>query len=412
MWARKRPDIGWGDLASAAFAGMNPATIPPKTEALLGNWFPADEAMVCLSVRSGFDLLLQSLRLPCGSEVLLSAITIPGMLQIIEHHGLIPVPIEVDKRNLESSAEKLASAINEKTRILLVAHLFGCQISMKSVIQLAQQHELILVEDCAQAFVGRRFSGHAESDVSLFSFGPIKTATALGGAVVRVKNRELRDQMCELQDEYPFQSRWGFGARIAKYALLKAASLPLLYGAFFHTIEALGIDHDRLVSQLGRSFAGSTLLLGIRKRPCPALLQLLARRIRQFDKQDQPRLLRRIRIGRFLSKGVSDTSSSWLGKGNPLNTYWVLAVCTNRPAKMVNMLREAGFDATTQSSLCDASDGYQLPDGDRSARSWLTQTVFLPCDPSMPAEEIRRLRNTILTFLGRTNSLQLIERRQ
>lgn len=398
MWARKRPDIGWADLAYAASTGMQPSLVPPKIETVVRGWFPAEEALVCLSVRSGFDLLLQALDLPRGSEVILSAVTIPDILRIIEHHGLAPVPVEVDPLQLESSTANLASAISEKSRLILVAHLFGSQATMEPAIELARQYGLLVVEDCAQAFIGREFAGHEESDVSLFSFGPIKTATALGGAVVRVKNRDLRDPMRELQDGYLPQSRWGYGARVVKYALLKAASIPMVYGTVFRVCGALGINHDRLVSQLGRSFAGARLLPGIRKRPCAALQRLLARRIQQFDKQDQRKLQRRIRAGRFLSRGTTDASSNWPGKANLSHTYWVLAARTGRPARLVTALRKAGFDATTQSSLCDASRTRRSSTG-LSAPSWLTQTVFLPGDPAMPARELRRLRNTILEFV-------------
>ena len=47
----------------------------------------------------------------------------------------------------------------------------------------AQEHGLLLWEDCAQAFDGR-YAGHPEADAVMFSFGPIKTATALGGVIV------------------------------------------------------------------------------------------------------------------------------------------------------------------------------------------------------------------------------------
>jgi hypothetical protein len=52
-------------------------------------WSPAIDALVCLSVRSGLDLLLSALQYPKG-QILVSTVTIRDMVRIIEHHGLVP----------------------------------------------------------------------------------------------------------------------------------------------------------------------------------------------------------------------------------------------------------------------------------------------------------------------------------
>jgi dTDP-4-amino-4,6-dideoxygalactose transaminase len=53
---------------------------------------------------------------------------------------------------------------------------------------------LLVVEDCAQAYCGTEFDGHPDADVAIFSFGPIKTATASGGGLLRVRDGELLSQ--------------------------------------------------------------------------------------------------------------------------------------------------------------------------------------------------------------------------
>ncbi len=392
MWARKRPDIGWRDLAAATSYGLNPALTPPPASAIVQGWFPCQQALVCLSARSAFDLLLQALRLPKGSEVLFSAVTIPDMLQIIEHHGLSPVPVEVDSARLESSATNIKNAITSKSRLILVAHLFGTRTNMPPLLQLANQHQLLVVEDCAQAYQGDQFAGHPSSDIALFSFGPIKTATALGGAIARVKNPELLQKMSTIQHGYQQQSHGEFLTRVAKYASLKIASHPWLYGAIERTCNTFGISHDNLISTLGRNFSGPSLLQNIRRQPCAALQRLMVRRIQQFEANASRRLRRRTRIGRFLTRGIPDSTLHWTGHNNPSHTYWVLAACTTRARRLVRALRGARFDATMRSSLCNAPHAHQAKP---KLKNWLQQTVFIPCDPDMPIQELRRLRRTI-----------------
>jgi dTDP-4-amino-4,6-dideoxygalactose transaminase len=147
-------------------------------------WRDSRHAFTCLSVRSGLDILLQALDLPRGSEVIVSAMTIDGILKIIAEHGLVAVPVDLKFKTLAPTPEDVESAITDKTRLVLIAHLFGTQIDMQSYARITQQHGLLLIEDCAQSFRGMPQGKSDVSDVAMYSFGPIKTATALGGAVL------------------------------------------------------------------------------------------------------------------------------------------------------------------------------------------------------------------------------------
>ncbi len=115
MWVRKLLDINCLDLAYAVgncFAPRSPAALAARLERL---WAP-NKTIACLSVRSGFDLWLSALALPPGSEVLVSAITIPDMVRIIEDHGLVPVPVDLDADHLAMDIDSLRRAVTPRTR--------------------------------------------------------------------------------------------------------------------------------------------------------------------------------------------------------------------------------------------------------------------------------------------------------
>jgi perosamine synthetase len=62
---------------------------------------PFDERIILTaSVRTTFDLILQVLDLPIGSEIVMTCINIPDMVKIIRHHGLVPVPVEISDDTL------------------------------------------------------------------------------------------------------------------------------------------------------------------------------------------------------------------------------------------------------------------------------------------------------------------------
>ena len=93
MWPRKQLDIDWTDFAFGLRSFV--VSAPPRNIVPAG-WIPANESLVSLSVRTGWDLFLSAAGLPPGSEIIMSSVTIPDMARIVEHHCLVPVPIDID----------------------------------------------------------------------------------------------------------------------------------------------------------------------------------------------------------------------------------------------------------------------------------------------------------------------------
>lgn len=154
-------------------------------------------------MRSGFDLVLQQLALPRGGEILVSAVTIADMVHIIEHHGLVAVPLDLDPATCAVRPNVLDAAVTTNTRAIVIAHLFGSRMEMDGIVAFAQRHKLFLFEDCAQAFAADGYRGHPDTDVAIFSFGTIKTATAGGGALFSFRDGTLRTAIAERQRSYP-----------------------------------------------------------------------------------------------------------------------------------------------------------------------------------------------------------------
>src|SRR5215207_2374437 len=76
------------------------------------------------------------------------------MVRIISEHGLRAVPVDIDPETLAPLPCMLQAALTPRTRIVLVAHLFGGRMDLGVVAKFARERGLFLVEDCAQAFQG------------------------------------------------------------------------------------------------------------------------------------------------------------------------------------------------------------------------------------------------------------------
>ncbi|MFT4556626.1 MAG: perosamine synthetase [Planctomycetaceae bacterium] len=396
MWVRKRIDIGWLDLLSACFNCVLPGSRSATIDLTEAAWSADGRAFACLSVRSGLDLLLQALELPSGSEVLVSALTIPDMVRIIEHHGLVAVPIDLHDEDVSPRLELLGKLVTDKTRAILVAQLFGSRFDLTPFVEFATQHDLVLIEDCAQAFEGDRYKGHDEANVSMFSFGPIKTATALGGGVFRIKDETLLARMRELQAAYPVQTRWFFLKRVLFYSLLKFLGGKLAFGLFVRTCRLLGKDFDQVLNGSIRNFPEDRFFASLRQQPSFPLLRLMVRRIRQYRNED---LDRRATRGALLASLLPLEDSP--GAAADPHSFWIFPLRVPDAEGVVAALREAGFDSTVDNSLqpVKATDGRSDADP-KTARRLLNSAIFLPVYEGMPEYEIRRMAQILRPLLS------------
>jgi perosamine synthetase len=397
MIPRGTLDIAWRDLLAAAWYCLSPADAWRAQARLEACW--SDDGLACLSVRSGFDLLLQTLALPAGSEVLLSAITIPDMVAIIRHHGLVPVPVDLDPLTLSLDHDQLRERITPRTRLILVAHLFGSRMPLDHVATIAREHRLLLIEDCAQAYDGTADRGHPASGVSMWSFGPIKMQTALGGALLCVRDPDLLAQMRQRQATYPPQRRRAFLARIGRFTLLKALSHPLLFSLLVLGCKVVGRDHDRLINGSVRSFAGPHLIERLRHQPCGAQVRLLDRRLRTADPQ---RIAKR---ASNLRRALTDEPAiAHPGEQAGRHSYWVLPILSRAPQRLVRVLHAHGFDATRKaSSLIAVASADPLQDVPQ-ARDLLDRLVYLPTSPALSEVAITRLRQIVIDTERRSNA--------
>ncbi|HEX6291908.1 MAG TPA: DegT/DnrJ/EryC1/StrS family aminotransferase [Herpetosiphonaceae bacterium] len=395
MIPRGTPDIGWLDLLAGLGYGLLPDTRSRAQAVVEGRWSPHRDTLACLSVRSGFDLLLHVLALPVGTEVLVSAITIPDMIQLLVHHGLVPIPVDLDPDTLAVDPTKIHQLVSPRTKAILVAHLFGSRMPLDQLIEVAQQHSLLVIEDCAQAYDASSYRGHAQSDISMFSFGPIKMQTALGAALLRVRDRSLLARLRQRQAGYPRQSRLMFMQRVARFMVLKLLARPWLFALLIALCRLRGIDHDALLNQATRGFSGTDLIGRLRQQPCAPLLRLLDRRLRYAD----PRRIRH--RAQVLSSMVRQHPPlKHPGAGARQHTQWVIPVESRDPDRLVHLLQAHGFDATRKASRLVVVPPPQqrprvtTPHAERMVR----QLVYLPVAPAMSHAAIARVRQIILDF--------------
>jgi dTDP-4-amino-4,6-dideoxygalactose transaminase len=149
----------------------------------------------CVGVANGLDALTLTLRawkelgkLRNGDEVIVPANTYIASILAITENGLIPILVEPDNLTYNISVTGILSGLTPRTKVILPVHLYGKISPMREIMAFARKHNLLVLEDCAQAH-GAELDGvraGAWGDAAGFSFYPGKNLGALGdaGAVV------------------------------------------------------------------------------------------------------------------------------------------------------------------------------------------------------------------------------------
>lgn len=394
LYARHRIDIRPADLLAGlgAMGSLDPDRAAWEVENL---WSADGSALVCYSVRSGFHLLLATLDLPPGSEVLFSAVTHPDMPRLAGHHGLVPVPVDLDVDTLAPRVDLVARAVTPKTRMLVVAHLFGGRVDLAPVAEVCRRNGLLLVEDCAQSFRGTAVTGDPLASVSMFSFGILKTSTALGGALFKVRDLSLLDRMRFKQLGWPVQKRSAHLKRILQTAAFMALTRPIPYALIERAAAAMRIDFDHIVNSSVRAFpAQSTIDLArhLERRPGAPLLRLLEHRLRHFD---GGRLDTRAASGDQLAAMMPPDLH--VGGRALDHTHWLFPVVAGRPEATIDAIRSLGFDAARKaSSVCAIAAPADRPELEPGfAREAMSRLVFLPAYPELPEGSLELLASAL-----------------
>jgi dTDP-4-amino-4,6-dideoxygalactose transaminase len=389
LHARHRIDIGLRQFLYALSACIWARDAQRLSARLVGGWSPSGNGIACRSVRSGFHLLLDALDLTAGDEILVSAITHPDMVRIIEAHGLVPVPVDLEIGTLAPRLDLAERLVTRKTRAILVAHLFGGRFDMGATVAFARRHRLLLWEDCAQAFTGAGDTGDPSADASMYSFGALKTGTALGGALIKVRDRSVLQRMRDAQRSWPVQSRRRYTATVFKFFAFSLVTRPPAYGALAWFLRATGRDFDKIVNSSVRAFRPGRLVPQLEVQPSAPLLATMSYRLLAFDGL---RLRRRAESGEWLTAhlppGVRLPGADMAG-----HTHWLFPVLSSEPDKLIAACRLAGFDAARgASSVAPVAAPAGRPEAEpEGARRMMQNLVFLPAYPELSPRSLARL---------------------
>jgi dTDP-4-amino-4,6-dideoxygalactose transaminase len=182
-------------LASGAYIG---GPVVQHFEQQFAGYVGTTDAVGCNSGTDALYLALRTMKIGAGDEVITSPFTFIATAETISWAGATPVFVDIDPHTFNLDLTQLAAAITPRTKAIMPVHLFGNPIDMTALMAIATEHNLIVIEDCAQA-TGAKWNGQQVGSIGhfgCFSFFPTKNLGGCGdGGAITINDPTLAAEL-------------------------------------------------------------------------------------------------------------------------------------------------------------------------------------------------------------------------
>lgn len=165
-------------------------------------------AYACTSGSAAIHIAVAAINPEPGDEIITTSITDMGALTPLMYRGVVPVFAEVDPKTLNVTAETISKKVSERTKGIIVTHLFGNPCEMGPIMELAKEKGIPVIEDSAQTFLARKGEAFAGTigDIGCFSLQQGKHMTTGEGGMVVTNDEKLARKMFLY-----INKAWGYG---------------------------------------------------------------------------------------------------------------------------------------------------------------------------------------------------------
>ena len=166
-------------------------------EELIAKYTGAKHAICVNSCTAALHLSLLALGVGKGDEVITTPFTFASTGNVIVHVGANPVFVDIKKDTYNIDPEKIKEAITPQTKAIIPVHYAGQPCDMKAIAEIAQKHNLYVIEDAAHA-IGAEYEGTrigTFSEATCFSFYVTKNITTGEGGTITTNNDRLADKL-------------------------------------------------------------------------------------------------------------------------------------------------------------------------------------------------------------------------
>ena len=179
--------------------GPNIAEFEEKVAKYVGSKY----AVAVSSCTAGLHIALKAIDFKEKDKILTSTVSFVSTSNVAYFMGGSALFLDIDK-NLGISISDLKNKINNKIKAIIPVHMAGCAFNMREIRNISKKYKIPIIEDCAHALGGKypdktMIGSCKYSDMSVFSFHPVKTITTGEGGIITTNNKKLYYRLLRLR---------------------------------------------------------------------------------------------------------------------------------------------------------------------------------------------------------------------
>lgn len=178
-------------------------TFVKKLEGAFADFYGVDYAQASTSGTAAIHVAIGAVNPNPGDEIITAPITDPGSVMPILMQQAVPVFADVDPLTLNMLPESIEANITDRTRAIILVHLFGRPCNIDEVVEIAEKHNIVLIEDCCQTHATKykdRFAG-SYGHMACFSFQGSKHMTTGDGGMTVTNDKETHRKLMLFADK-------------------------------------------------------------------------------------------------------------------------------------------------------------------------------------------------------------------
>ncbi|MFH0898176.1 MAG: UDP-4-amino-4,6-dideoxy-N-acetyl-beta-L-altrosamine transaminase [bacterium] len=206
-YSYSRQSISWADIWEVVKVLRSPwLTQGPKIqdfEQALCDYTGARYAVVVANATVGLYMAVRAAEINPGDHGITSPITFLASANCIQLAGGKAQFADIEKATANINPEEIKKQITSKTKVLIPVHFAGQSCDMEQIWNIAKQHNVVVIEDAAHAigshYKGKKVGSCQFSDMTVFSFHPVKNITTGEGGAITTNNKELYEKLLTLR---------------------------------------------------------------------------------------------------------------------------------------------------------------------------------------------------------------------
>lgn len=395
------PSEAW--ICATHLMGMGGSeNLVEQFEHRFASYIGAKHGVMVPSARYGLFLLLNGLEIGEGDEVIVPGLTYFAIPAMVELAGAKPVFADIGLNTHVLDPESFRAAITERTRAVIPTHLFGTPCDMDAINEIAAEHGIEVIEDCAQS-TGARYKGKKVGSIgghAYYTFGLTKNITTLSGAMVTTDNDEVANRIRTTINASGKADVWKAAKEAVTGCAMFVATHPLMYWWTVHPAivfgNAMGKDpiherfgeEERTYDSVPESYKNNAQALGIQA----------AVGLKQLDRIESLNGAR-IRNGRALDSGLAHVPGLGVPDYPEGSEPIYMSFVVHHPNRdgLAAALRVRGVDTTT-GYMNDLSD-HPLFSAHRrpcpnSAKA-MAELLHIPVHPNLRQAEVDHMIESV-----------------